>query len=125
MEVLKNKYDHSGMILMSEYDKTSGEDKKSMNFFRNYMCAAYNALIVVFISTQSKVEQFKRYLFEKGEVLWEHLVDPSKVNFDFPIETEFELMKPIEALGKFQFKNDNTQKRIRDEYMQSSLYIID
>ncbi len=58
------------MILMSEYDKNSGADKQSMQNFRNYMCAAYNCLIVVFISTQSKVEQFKKYLFDKGEVLW-------------------------------------------------------
>lgn len=70
MEVLKCKFDHSAMILMSEYDKNSGADKQSMQNFRNYMCAAYNCLIVVFISTQSKVEQFKKYLFDKGEVLW-------------------------------------------------------
>lgn len=40
---------------MSEFDKNSPVDKKSMNIFRNYMCAAYNCLIVVFIGTQSKV----------------------------------------------------------------------
>ncbi len=35
-------------------------------------------------------------------------------------------MKPIEALSKFQFKNErDLQKKIRDEYMQSSLYVID
>lgn len=58
------------MILMTEYDKTSPNDRKSLTVFRNYMCAAYNCLIVIFISTQSKVDQFKKYLFEKGEVLW-------------------------------------------------------
>ena len=59
------------------------------------MCAAYNCLIVIFISTQSKVDHFRKYLFEKGEVLWEHLIDPNQTKFQFPIETEFELMKPI------------------------------
>lgn len=73
------------MILMNEHDKNSQADKKSLEVFRRYMCAAYNCLIVVFISTQSKVDQFKRYLFDKGEVLWEHLVDINKVNYDFPM----------------------------------------
>jgi hypothetical protein len=51
------------------------------------MCSAYNCLVVIFISTQSKVDHFKKYLFDKGEVLWEHLVDPTKMNYNFPIET--------------------------------------
>jgi hypothetical protein len=45
------------------------------------MCAAYNCLIVIFISTQSKVDHFRKYLFEKGEVLWEHLIDPNQTKF--------------------------------------------
>lgn len=69
------------MILMTEYDKTSVEEKKSLAVFRNYMCAAYNCLIVIFISTQSKVDHFRKYLFEKGEVLWEHLIDPNQTKF--------------------------------------------
>jgi hypothetical protein len=66
VEVLKKPFDNSSMILMTEYDKTSLNEKKSLTMFRNYMCAAYNCLIVIFISTQSKVDHFKKYLFEKG-----------------------------------------------------------
>lgn len=55
VEVLKSRFDSSGMILMSEYDRNSGGERRSMEIFRNYMCAAYNCLIVIFISTQSKV----------------------------------------------------------------------
>lgn len=76
------------MILMNEHDKSSKDgqnEHKALQIFRNYMCSAYNCLIVVFISTQSKVDHFKKYLFDKGEVLWEHLVDPTKVNYHFPI----------------------------------------
>ena len=85
MEVLKNRFDNSSMILMNEYDKTSPVEKKSLDVFRNYVCSAYNCLIVIFISTQSKVDHFKKYLFDKGEVLWEHLIDPTKISFNFPI----------------------------------------
>lgn len=58
------------MTSMRIYDKYSTKEKRSMNYFRNYMCAAYNCLIVLFINTQNKVENFKNYLFDKGISLW-------------------------------------------------------
>jgi hypothetical protein len=52
---------------MNEHDKNNpNPERKALEYFRNYMSAAYNCLIVIFISTQSKVEHFKKYLFEKG-----------------------------------------------------------
>jgi hypothetical protein len=66
--------------MLKDHDTKGTNGKITLPILREYLCAAYNCLIVLFINTQSKKEHFKAYLFDKkqGQVLWDQIIDASK-----------------------------------------------
>jgi hypothetical protein len=70
-----------------------------MRIYKEYNCHAYNCLIILFISTQSNKEHFKTFIFEHNkQALWDNLVDTQQIDFNFEIETNFNVMQPYAPL---------------------------
>jgi hypothetical protein len=107
--------------MLKDHDAKSIDGKSTLLILREFFCAAYNCLIVLFINTQSRKEQFKTYLFDKkqDQILWDHLIDTTKENIGFAVETHFEIMKQIEPLNK------PVSNRIKTRYCDSSLFTIE
>jgi hypothetical protein len=96
--IVKSKNPENYQYLIAEHDKQD-KDKKASKIFREYACAAYNCLIMLFVSTQSNKEHFKSFLFEHNrQAFWDNLVDTEQTDFGFQIETEFKVMKPYNPL---------------------------
>ena len=61
-----------------------------MQYWRDLCNAAYNCLIVLFITTQNKEGHFKTYIFETENLTqWINLIDCEQTDFNFEIETGF------------------------------------
>lgn len=74
------------MQLIKKYDDSRiDQTKKAMEIYREYNCYAYNCLIILFISTQSKMENFKNFLFYTKTYLWDNLVDTQQTEFGFEV----------------------------------------
>lgn len=84
-------------MLQSVKSEIMDGSEQLKEYFRNYHCSAYNAMMSVISCVQTEDKFFKNYIFKeavsKSELIWSRIVDANKV-YHFPIETDtFQPMK--------------------------------
>jgi len=86
-----------------------------MPIYQNYVCAAYNCLILIFICTQSNKDHFKNFILQNNkQALWDNLVDPAQTEFGFEVVTDFQVVSPYAPL---QNKTSQVKARIEKKYI--------